>query len=94
MSVSLEMAKEQIRVTHDDEDGLIASYIVAANAWLVRYCGDNYDPYAPELEQAELLLVSHWYENRSTVDSGNVIPREIPFSVEALAGPFRLPTIV
>ncbi|WP_260581193.1 head-tail connector protein [Sphingopyxis sp. PET50] len=87
------MAKDQIRVRHNDEDALIMGYVVASLAWLERYCGDNYDVYAPELDQAQLLLIAHWYENRSTVDSGNVIPREIPFAVEALAGPFRLPTI-
>lgn len=52
-----------------------------------------YDAFPEELNLAMLMLVAHWYDNRSVVDSGNVIPREIPFSVEALAGPFRLPTI-
>lgn len=52
-----------------------------------------YDEFPEELNQSMHLLVAHWYDNRSAVDSGNVVPREIPLSVEALAGPFRLPVI-
>jgi len=37
-----------------------------------------------------LLLIGHWYVNREAVgDAAN----EIPFAVEALAGPFRTPTL-
>lgn len=92
-AVTLEMAKEHLRVRHDDEDTLITSYIAAALAWVIRYTGDNYDDEAQELIMAQLLLVGHWYDNRSAVDSGNGSPQEVPFTVEALAGPFRLPTI-
>ncbi|HMO74085.1 MAG TPA: head-tail connector protein [Sphingopyxis sp.] len=88
------MAKDQIRVRHNDEDALIMGYVVASLAWLERYCGENYDAYAPELEQAQLLLIAHWYINREAVAVGNAtIPHEVPLAVEALAGPFRLPTI-
>lgn len=94
MSVNLQMAKDHLRVRHDDENNLILAYMDAAEAWLQRYCGDNYDEYAPELEQAQLLLIGHWYVNREAVAVGNAtIPHEVPLAVEALALPFRLPTI-
>lgn len=86
MGVTLTIAKQHCRVHHDDEDDLIDGYIAAANAWLVRFCGDNYDAYAPELEQAQLLLVGYFYENRG-------IGEDVPPAVKALAGPFRLPTV-
>lgn len=86
MSVALTLAKQHLRVHHNDEDDLIVTYIDAALAWLQRFCGDNYDAYAPELEQAQLLLVGYFYENRGIGD-------EVPPAVKALAGPFRLPTV-
>ena len=86
MGVTLTIAKQHCRVYHDDEDDLILRYIIAANTWLVRYCGDNYDVYAPELEQAQLLLVGYFYENRGIGD-------EVPPAVKVLAGPFRLSTV-
>lgn len=83
---SLELAKQHLRVRHDDEDDLIASYMAAASAWIVRYTGDNYDSAAPELLQAQLLLIGFYYENRG-------IGEDVPPAVKALAGPFRLPTV-
>jgi len=37
-----------------------------------------------KVKQAMLLLVSHWYENREAVATSGAMPKEIPFSVEAL----------
>jgi uncharacterized phiE125 gp8 family phage protein len=51
------------------------------------YTGTNAFP--EELRQALLLLIGHWYENRETVNVGN-ITSELPFSVASLVFPFRL----
>jgi uncharacterized phiE125 gp8 family phage protein len=40
------------------------------------------------IRQAMLLLVGHWYENRETVNVGN-ITGELPFTCEALLASFR-----
>ena len=40
------------------------------------------------IRQAVLLLVGHWYENRATVNVGNIVSA-IPFTVDALLAPFR-----
>lgn len=40
------------------------------------------------IREAALLLIGHWYENRSGVNIGN-ISTELPFSVMALLGPYR-----
>jgi uncharacterized phiE125 gp8 family phage protein len=45
-----------------------------------------------ELRQAILMLISHWNENRETVNVGN-ITSELPFTVEALISPFRSMTL-
>src|SRR5690606_21876625 len=51
---------------------------------------DQYDV-PEELVQAQLLLIAHWYQNREAVAEGTF--NEIPLAVEALAGPFRTPTV-
>ncbi|HEY8593306.1 MAG TPA: head-tail connector protein [Sphingomicrobium sp.] len=50
----------------------------------------GYDPteLPPELTQAALMLVAHWYMNREAVNVGN-ITTELPLGVEALIEPFR-----
>ena len=44
------------------------------------------------LRQAMLLLISHWYDAREAVVIGSTVS-ELPFAVEALARPHRLPVI-
>jgi uncharacterized phiE125 gp8 family phage protein len=44
-----------------------------------------------ELVQAQLLLIGHFYQNREGVAEGSF--SEVPLAVEALAGPFRMPTV-
>jgi hypothetical protein len=46
----------------------------------------------PEIDQTMLLLIGHWYRNREAVVVGS-ITKEIEYAIEALAGPFRLPTV-
>lgn len=90
--ITLALVKEHIRVDHDLEDVLIQHYMDAALAWVIRYTGENYLDTIIELEQAQLLLIGHWYENREAVVVGSSVA-DLPFAVEALAGPYRLPTL-
>jgi uncharacterized phiE125 gp8 family phage protein len=53
---------------------------------------DEYNPLPEELTQAQLLLIGHWYDQRSGVVVGS-ISKELEYAIEALAGPFRLPTL-
>lgn len=52
---------------------------------------DVYNPVPDELVSAQLLLIGHYYVNREAVSEKQF--SEVPLAVEALAGPFRLPTI-
>jgi uncharacterized phiE125 gp8 family phage protein len=54
---------------------------------------DAYNPLPEELVQAQLLLISHWFDNRGAVVVGQT-SKELEYAVEALASPFRLPTVV
>lgn len=44
-----------------------------------------------DLIAAQLLLIGHWFTNREAVSDKTM--SEVPLAVEALAGPFRLPTL-
>lgn len=46
-------------------------------------------PMPEEIRQAILMLVAHFYENRETINVGNIVS-EIPFSVKSLLGPLRV----
>lgn len=94
MTIDLALAKAQARVTHDAEDALITSYIAAAQAWVERYIGMTLAEAddAPELDQAMLLLVGHWYQNREAAVVGT-ISGDLAMAVKELAGPLRTPTL-
>jgi uncharacterized phiE125 gp8 family phage protein len=48
------------------------------------------DGEAPELDQAALLLVAHWYQNREAVVAGAAAAAiELPLAVQMLIGPYR-----
>jgi uncharacterized phiE125 gp8 family phage protein len=52
----------------------------------------GYTTTPPELDQAMLLLIGHWYQNREGVVVG-ATNETLDYAIEALAGPFRTPTI-
>ena len=72
--MDLALVKQQIRVDHDDEDLLIQSYIDAAKAHIEQHCdrkivngepqSDKEMAVTPDVQQALLLLVGHWYAHR------------------------------
>lgn len=64
------------------------------NAITVRFvCGYGSNPgdgqALERIRQAMLLLVGHWYENRESVNVGNIV-NELPMGVEALLFPLRV----
>lgn len=88
MIVTLAQAKAHLRVDFDDHDAVITALIDAAEDYLGRIgCPVDTDPIAPTVQQASLLLIGHWFDNGSTVDSGT--SHEVPFSVSALVASVR-----
>lgn len=48
----------------------------------------GFDPAPPAVRQAILLLISHWFRNRSAVVIGTIVA-DLPHGVTALLSPFR-----
>jgi uncharacterized phiE125 gp8 family phage protein len=60
-----------------------------ANAVTVRFIAGTAAASVPEaIRHAILLLIGHWYEQRSTVSVGMTVA-EMPMAVDALLAPFR-----
>lgn len=72
MSVSLELAKQQLRVDYDDEDELISAEIAAAEEYARNAVGD-YNESDPLVRLLILAIVTELYQNRAvTITSGKV----------------------
>lgn len=91
--LDLPRVKLHLRLDGDDEDGIITGYIEAAKAHVAMHCDralvetDPVEPdemgLTPDVEQAILLLVGHWYANREAVVTGT-ISTAVPLAVERL----------
>lgn len=56
----------------------------------VTYSAGYADGEAPELDQAALMLVAHWYQNREAVVTGPTAAAvELPWAVGMMIGPYR-----
>jgi hypothetical protein len=98
MTVTLDQAKAHCRVTWAEEDELIQSYLDSAVAWLERFTGlpglieEGGTTIPAELDQATRMLVAWWFDNRDAANAAQLA--EVPFGIQSLAGPFRLPTVI
>lgn len=91
--IDLARVKLHLRVDGDEEDMVIAGYFEAAKSHIAMHCDRilvEADPVGPEemgltpdVEQAILLLVGHWYANREAVVIGT-ISTAIPLAVDRL----------
>ncbi|QBF27457.1 phage gp6-like head-tail connector protein [Pseudomonas tructae] len=91
--LDLSRVKLHLRLDGDEEDSIIIGYIEAAKAHVAMHCdrvlveGDPAGPeemgMTPDVEQAILLLVGHWYANREAVVIGT-ISTAVPLAVERL----------
>lgn len=94
MLVTLEEAKQHLRVDSDDEDTLIQAYVNAAEQYCLDVCNRTDVPEGAELvfKQATLLVVGQWHRNRMSVSAGGM-GGEMPHTVSALINRHRLRNI-
>ncbi|WP_347911374.1 head-tail connector protein [Pseudomonas grandcourensis] len=91
--LDLARVKLHLRVDGDEEDSIITGYLDAAKAHVAMHCdrvlveATPVEPeemgLTPDVEQAILLLVGHWYANREAVVIGT-ISSAVPLAVERL----------
>lgn len=91
--LDLARVKLHLRVDGDEEDQVITGYVEAAKSHVAMHCDRvlvEADPAGPEemgltpdVEQAILLLVGHWYANREAVVIG-ASASDIPLAVDRL----------
>ena len=96
MILTLDEVKNYLRVDLDDDDTLIQSFIMAAEAYLKNVTGKEYpetdsggNKMAYELEKVYLnLLIAYWYENRSAAPRNKslngLVPDEFTFATRSL----------
>nr|WP_113869635.1 head-tail connector protein [Brenneria salicis]NMN90973.1 gp6-like head-tail connector protein [Brenneria salicis ATCC 15712 = DSM 30166]RBP57332.1 gp6-like head-tail connector protein [Brenneria salicis ATCC 15712 = DSM 30166]RLM28535.1 hypothetical protein BHG07_17250 [Brenneria salicis ATCC 15712 = DSM 30166] len=103
--LDIDLVKQHCRVeSGNDEDTLLNAYISAAVRYVETYTrrklyeNEEADGYAEDedhllptadVQVAMLLLIGHWYENRESVNIGN-ITSAIPFATESLLQPYRI----
>jgi len=96
MIVSLDEVKEHLRVETDDEDDLLESLIMQAQAVAEDFCRvsfsavdeDGNETAVPEpVRLAIMLFVSHYYENRDIPD--RVVYSTMRIAFENLLYPYR-----
>lgn len=86
MILTLDEVKNYLRVDLDDDDALIQSFIVAAEAYLKNATGKEYpekdgndNKIGYELEKVYLnLLIAYWYENRSAAPRNKSLSGKVP----------------
>lgn len=91
--IDLTTVKLQLRIKHSLEDALLINYIASAKSHIEMHCDRKIvegDPanesemeLTPDVEQAILLLVGHWYANREAVVVG-AVPAAVQLGVDRL----------
>ena len=71
--ITLDDAKNFLRVDGTEDDGLIQALIAASAAYIANAAGDTVDTTSPVYDQAQRILVVHWYENREPVGQANIM---------------------
>ena len=85
--LQLEDVKAWLRISYDDDDDVLAGVIDAAEGYVAEIGVALAAPVPAALQQALLLLIGHWWENREAVIDGAY--RKLPLGFEALITPYR-----
>jgi len=98
--ISLEEAKDHLRVEFDEDDRYITELIDVAEASLEQNLGitlsnlilsGSLSDLPADLKHATRILVSQWYENREPVTGLNV--KSVPYTLDYLIFPHKYWTI-
>ena len=84
--ISIEEAKEHLRITHANEDVVLQLYIDAADIQIENYLNSSNPPKNAAVKAAALLLVGTMYENREAHTEKDL--KDNP-AVDSLLFPYR-----
>ena len=88
MIVSLDHLKQHLRIQQDDEDDLLMSLIMQAQAAAEDFCLTAFPNDAPEpVRLAVILMASHYYEHRDASDRFAI--RAMRMAFDSLLWPYR-----
>ena len=74
--LTLDEVKEFLRIDHNEEDGYISVLLLLAKELCENYMRkDIIEPMPESVRQAQLLVISHFYENRSGTPSPETVYR-------------------
>jgi uncharacterized phage protein (predicted DNA packaging) len=86
--ITLAAAKLYCRIDHNEDDTVLERMIAAASEHFASIGVDvTLEPQRPSLQQAILMLVAHWYDNREAVSDVKTFAVEI--GVDRLIQPYR-----
>ncbi|MDQ0455151.1 head-tail connector protein [Rhizobium paknamense] len=89
--VSLNLAKQHMKIDGTAEDELIALYLDGAETWISNYIGrplTEFDPLPADMKIAILRLVSFYYECRNLATFG-VSAQLAPMGVTSILDSYR-----
>ena len=90
MIVSVDELKSHLRIQHDEEDSLLESLIMQAQAVAENHCREAFENDAPEpVRLAVILMASYFYENRDLSDKAGYKTMYTAF--RALVSPHEVP---
>jgi len=89
MIVTVPEIKAHLRIQHDEEDTLLESLLMQAQAAAEDFCRDDFSETNPEpVRLAVMLMASHFYENRDSADKNAYATMMTAF--HALLYPYRV----
>ena len=90
MIVSVDELKMHLRIQHEEEDSLLESLIMQAQAVAENHCRESFENDAPEpVRLAVILMASYFYENRDVSDKPGYSTMYDAF--RALISPYEVP---
>lgn len=89
-SVGLKEVKNYLRLEEDftEDDTFLQLALTSAKSFVLNYLG-NIEKIPEEASIATLVLVSHWYFNRSIVTDRDTLAKELPFVFNGLLAQSR-----
>ena len=71
--LTLDFVKEYMRIDHDSEDGYLSVLLILAKELCENYLRTELPENNESVKQAQLLVVSHFFENRN----GGAVPEAV-----------------